>query len=339
MPCSARIAVRMRISPSSLSSDFFLSRWNTTESRKPYCVSRDSSILGGAPPAHSALSRSCHVTFLMDTCGSSMLSVTSMFLSVKYISILSRLILALTLTRSVRNPVPKSLIHRITLTSTNVKTRSHAMFIANQRKGKRATIGSLIHCSTHHGVLRPSVPPEIRSMMSKENMPASMSCMTWREALDRSFAPEASTRNFVLASTLLNTSSSCFVLITSVIDERLASSCCAPCTSFLRSLTRTCTSRRIVAMLSTLYSVPPASSSGRSGTSMPSSDSPKYERTSCKRMMSREAELSIVRTLGMLLGSLSCSMMRRLMVLRRSSSTKVRTKKTRMNMSRTRRER
>mmetsp|Transcript_34533 Transcript_34533/g.67600 ORF Transcript_34533/g.67600 Transcript_34533/m.67600 type:complete len:201 (-) Transcript_34533:1722-2324(-) len=200
-------------------------------------------------------------------------------------------------------------------------------------------MGSLIHCSTHHGVLRPSVPPEIRSIMSKENMPASMTCITCNEAEDRSLAPLASTRNFVFASTLLKTSSSCLVLITSVMLLRFCSSCCAPETSFLRSLTRTTTSRRMLAMLSTLYSVPPASSSGRSGTSMPSSDSPRYDRISCRRMMSRDALLSIVRTLEMLLGSLSCSMISRRMVLSRSSSTKVRTKKTRINISRTRRER
>ncbi len=39
----------------------------------------------------------------------------------------------------------------------------------------------------------------------------------------------ASTKNLVFASTLLKTSSSCLVLITSVIDDRLDNSCCAPC--------------------------------------------------------------------------------------------------------------
>mmetsp|Transcript_5360 Transcript_5360/g.12399 ORF Transcript_5360/g.12399 Transcript_5360/m.12399 type:complete len:276 (-) Transcript_5360:1925-2752(-) len=275
MPCSARVAVRILIRPSSLSSLFFLSRWNTTDSRKPYWVSRASSILGGAPPAHRAQSFSCHVTFLMEMCGSSIDSVTSMFLSLRKSSILSTLILAFTLTRSVRKPVERSDIQRITRRRMKLKRKSHTMLMANQRKGYLATIGSLIHCSTHQGVESPRVPPEILSMMSKENMPASITCMTWSDALDRSLAPEASTRNFVFASTLLKTSSSCLVLMTSVIEERFCSSCCAPDTSFLRSLTRTTTSRRMLAMFSTLYSVPPASSSGRSGTSIPSRDSPR----------------------------------------------------------------
>mmetsp|Transcript_19678 Transcript_19678/g.49298 ORF Transcript_19678/g.49298 Transcript_19678/m.49298 type:complete len:276 (-) Transcript_19678:1924-2751(-) len=275
MPCSASVAVRIRISPSSLSSLFFLSRWNTTDSRKPYCVSSASSILGGAPPAHSAQSFSCHVTFLIEMWGSSIDSVTSMLLSLRKSSILSTLILALTLTRKVRKPVDRSDIHRMTRSSTKLKRKSHTMLMANHRKGYLATMGSLIHCSTHQGVDSPSVPPEMRSMMSKENMPASITCITCSEALDRSLAPEASTRNLVLASTLLKTSSSCLVLMTSVIDDRFCSSCWAPETSFFRSLTRTTTSRRMLAMLRTLYSVPPASSSGLSGTSMPSSDSPR----------------------------------------------------------------
>ena len=51
-----------------------------------------------------------------------------------------------------------------------------------------------------------------------------MTCITSREADERSDAADASTRYLVLLSTLRNTSSSCLVLMTSVICCRFASS-------------------------------------------------------------------------------------------------------------------
>mmetsp|Transcript_63726 Transcript_63726/g.151959 ORF Transcript_63726/g.151959 Transcript_63726/m.151959 type:complete len:243 (+) Transcript_63726:225-953(+) len=242
----------MRMRPSSSSSDFFWSRWNSTERRKPYCTSKITSILGGAPPAHSILSFSCHATFLVATVGSSMESVTSIGLSARKRSIFSKLILALTLTRSVRKPVERSARWRMRRRMRKQKSASHARFMANHRNGKRATMGSLIHCSTHHGVDSPSVPPEMWSMMSNANIPASSICITSSDADARSLVADASTRYLVLASTFLNTSSSCFVLITSVIADRFWSSCCAPWTSLLRSSTRMITSRRMFDMFSTL---------------------------------------------------------------------------------------
>lgn len=78
-------------------------------------------------------------------------------------------------------------------------------------------IGSTTNALTQSGTVMFNVPPLSRSTISKANDPARMTCITSSDADDRSLAADASTRYFVLLSTLRNTSSSCFVLMTSVI--------------------------------------------------------------------------------------------------------------------------
>mmetsp|Transcript_65653 Transcript_65653/g.158766 ORF Transcript_65653/g.158766 Transcript_65653/m.158766 type:complete len:237 (-) Transcript_65653:1021-1731(-) len=214
--------------------------------------------------------------------------------------------------------------------------RSHNILRIHHAPGC-ATIPSTKIVLTQSGTVIFRDPPLRRSTISKANEPARMTCITSSEADDRSAAADASTRYFVLLSTFLNTSSSCFVLITSVICCRLPSSFFAPCTSFMRSITRKRTSffapltSRSLNSISPVGSVP---SSGGAGSSKSCRDSLRYERSSSSMTMSRDPLLSITRTLDTWFGSSRYVMMRFRVFPRRSSSTNVRTKKLRMNISR-----